>query len=370
MKRIIITSFFFLVSYLFTSCTSMIWLLLGPEKGYEFTSYGTNPDYGYERFAWGTSYETLKEKTGWYITESRKKSGEYFIGFAEPTFDKYYPHGSKDFYVNKTRFYFNEERIYVPYKYENGIFTPPQYKKTCSVLYAAEDEYKKTPPIEFLHQHYGKFSEKNLVTSAQKAQGIIAIYRGPYYLDNEELYTLEITITKKGTTIVKLREPFFKKSLKEKNAENNWVCYATLNSRAERINFTFLNRNKDDKYLFIGYSKGYKSPNISYVRYGICWGKDAKGIYDIKGDTNVLSKNYSTEKWNCAFNDKEYTYTTKTGESARDIVSLFLSSEKISIRHNNTVSEFESSGEQLLDKMAEYGITWEEIDAAIANEEF
>ena len=94
------------------------------------------------------------------------------------------------------------------------------------------------------------------------------------------------------------------------------------------------------------------------------------GHYDIKGNSDIVSKKYASEKWSCRYNGKEYAYTNNTGESAREVLKLFLESEKVMVRHDNSVSEFVSSGNQLQAKMAEYGITWEEIDAALANEEF
>ena len=54
-------------------------------------------------------------------------------------------------------------------------------------------------------------------------------------------------------------------------------------------------------------------------------------------------------------------------DSSREILELFNSSKKVLIRHNNVISEFTISGKTLLEKMAEYGITWAEIDAALAN---
>lgn len=352
---------------LLTSCTSaMLTSMLGPQTGYGFYKGSSDPLYGYEGFSWGTSLETMKEKTHWSISG---RNGKYFIGIytkgwgANNYYEEYWPHGGKDLYVDKTVLYFREE----------GFYDKGKYNRTLSILYAAEDEYKKTPSLEFLHKRYGQFSEENVVTSYQKSEGIETVYRSQEYLSIGNFYGLDILIYNDGKTTVKMCDPFLRKSISsalEESPKNNWVCYSVLDAPNKRINFTFLNQNKDDKYLFVGYSKGYESSNISYVRSGICWGKDANGSYDIKGDSGVLSKSYTTEKWKCVFDGNEYAYTSTTGESARDILALLWASEAVSVRHNNDVSEFESSGKQLQNKMSEYGITWKELDAALLNEEF
>lgn len=358
---------------LFTGCTtSMLYSMMGPPVGYGYKS-NVSPIYGYEVFKWGTNFEAI-EKSGWDLAECGKsridfafeqkrsaykiksekkmRNGAYFIGHytkgwgINNYYEDYIPHGDKDSYVNKTLLYFNDNR-----------------------LYAAEDEFNEKSTLDFLHQRYGSFSEENIVTFQQRKEGIETVYRGHNYLESGEFHAIEIIIYESGKTKVKLREPFFEKSKQEGNPLNNWICYSAFDTQNKRINFTFINKNNDNKYLFVGYSKGYESSNISYVRAGICWGDKASGLYDIKGDSNVLSRNYSTEKWKCFFNNQEYVYTNNVTESSREILELFLS-EEILVRHNNTISKFDSTGKSLLDKMAEYGIFWEEIDNALTNEEF
>lgn len=368
MKKII--SLALLVIILLTSCTSAQFIsMVGPctINGVNYAKFygSSDPLYGYEKLPWGSTYENIKEKTGWSMSKSRSSNGVYFIGDGKD----YYPHGEHNFYVNKTKLYFMEDGTY-----DMGI-----YKRTFSMLYAAEDEYKNTPTMDFLHQHYGDFSEENVVSELQKQDGIEAVYKGKPYLSVGNFYGLEIHIYENGKTIVNICDPFIKFSNKY---QENWACHAALDTKyvskigyftEKRINFTFLNQNKDGNYLFIGYSKGYENPSISYVRAGICWSgskNDKVGVYDIKGDTGSLSKNYSIEKWKSLFDNKEYFYTYLSSESSREILTLFLESENIKIRHNNTVSEFKCDYEQLKKRMAEYGITWEELDEALMNEEF
>ena len=352
MKKILLFTFA-LVGMALAGCTSsQILAVMGPQSGYG-TRGSSDPLYGYEGFAWGTTLETIRKETGWSITG---KINNYFIGIYEQGWgnnyhETYYPHGGKP-YINKTRLQFTANN------------------RLC----AAEDEYKETPTLQFLHGHYGSFPEENLAGAYQKNEGIEAIYRTPKYLNVKDLReALEIVIYADGKTLVKMREPFFLKSIfYEDQPRDTWICYSAMQKKSSetRINFTFLNKNKDGKCLFIGYSKGYEQPNISFVRAGICWGDNAAGAYDIKGDETVLSKKYETEKWNCAFNGKDYVYTTTAGESAREFLELLLASESVSVRHDSVTTEFASSGKQLLKTMEEYDITREELAAALANEEF
>ena len=64
----------------------------------------------------------------------------------------------------------------------------------------------------------------------------------------------------------------------------------------------------------------------------------------------------------------EFRYIWNQKEGSRFLTERFLNNETVTLRHDNLVRKFQTSG--MLDKMAEYGITWEEIDAAIASEEF
>ena len=370
---------------LITICTSYQFLsALGPARINGVDYYTTHGDscyyYGYEGFPWGSSYESIKEKTGWELSEERGGgNGVYHIGdsttyYAHASSGTYYPHGYRGIYKNKTRLSFMEDGYY-----DVGSYS---YKRNYSVLYAAEDEYKKTPPIGFLHAHYGDFSEENVVSEVQKMSGIETVYKSQPYLSAGDFYGLEILIYKKGRTVVKLSDPFIQYTKSNYTSENTWVCYAALDNqylskvdytRAKRINFTFLNKNKEGKYLFIGYSKGYEDSGISYVRAGVCWSdknENEVSVYDIKGDTGLVSEKYSIEKWQCGCNKKEYFYTYLPENGSRDILSLFLESNSILVRHNNTTSEFDCSAEQLKKKMSEFGITWEELDSALQNEEF
>ena len=339
-------------------------------------SYGSvygncyQPETGYEGIAWGTKYDEIKEK---FPMEGSEKTKDRILG----------KRGSTSSYViNSTILHFTNPAELV-YDVNAG---KAYYNHDNMRLYSAEDNFLHTPSMEQLHSRYGYFSEENVVTAEQEAQEIQTVYKGKDYLEGNDACALEIQIYKNGKTVVKMQEPFFKISKADKQ-KNGWVCYSSLDSQysqidwtySHKINFTFLNYNNDGKILFIGYSKGLENAGSSYVRAGVCWResiddeqteKKQNGKYEIKGSTGLISKKYETGKWNCFYDGTEYLYTNNSNESSREFVEMFTSSEKVLVNHNDKLVEFDCNGEGLLDKMAEYGITWEEIDAAMANEEF
>lgn len=356
MKRVFLFTLTICFLLMFTGCIGVTYVGLQPLlNGYSSSSM--NPAYGYEAFKWGSSFHTIENRAKWDLSESTLRRGECCIGRAFSSSGEFIfePHGNKDSYVDETIFFFDRVNGSL-YYYDNA--------ETESYLYAAEDRFKKTPSMDFLHRRYGQFSEENLGTSYHK------IYKGRNYLDIEGFHALEIEIYDNGKTIVHLRDPFYNKARLAGNPLNNWICYPELDSEKGRVNFTFLNKNKEDKYLFIGYSKGYNNPNISYVRAGICWGKDINGKYEIKGKQKLVSKDYLSENWNCSFEKKDYTFTNNKAETPRELLELFIENKRILVRHNGLISEFLTNKTTILDKMAEYGITWAEIDSALANEEF
>ena len=360
MKRVFLSVFSLLFIMMLVGCTTArLTAMFGPMSGYTFKGLD-NPLYGYEGISWGANLETVKQKTGWYITESRKGK-YYYIGVYTTdwygTREDYYPHGDKSLYVDKTLLFFSGQPQFLGYDFNAGKVN---YKTDHMYLYGVEDEYKKTPPIDFL-KRYGGFSDENDAKSWQRADGIKAIYRGQNHFEN--FYSLEIVIYEDGRTVVKMHDPFFDVPM------HNWIYYEEKDYKNKRINYTFLNQNTEGKYLFFGYAKGIEHANVSCVRAGVCWGGDkASGTYDLKGDSGVLSKKYSTEKWKCLY--KDFSYTNIATESAREFVELFLTSKEVKVRHDNVVSEFYCSGNTLQERLLEYGITWEEIDAALLNEEF
>lgn len=112
-------------------------------------------------------------------------------------------------------------------------------------------------------------------------------------------------------------------------------------------------------------SAPFQSLARSYVRAGFGWGAYTRGKYEIKTDTGIISYDFSEGGWYCAIIDVIFRYTE--GEY-RKMLNTFLSGEKLTVRRDDKVTEFNTAGfSEILKK---WGITAEELDYAIANEEF
>lgn len=133
----------------------------------------------------------------------------------------------------------------------------------------------------------------------------------------------------------------------------------------------------DHRFVFISYKKCDVAAN-SRVIAGIHWGECydyqnssyVTGTYDIKSDEGTISINYR-DAWmhNLDTAGKEkFKFVWNQKDGSRLLTERFIKNETVSFRRDNLVRKFQTAG--LLDKMAEYGVTWEEIDAAIASEEF
>lgn len=126
-----------------------------------------------------------------------------------------------------------------------------------------------------------------------------------------------------------------------------------------------MQKNADAKKLIFGYHKSLESPARSYVRAGFCWGSFTSGKYEIKSDRDILLYDFSSGEWNCDIIDVSFRHTDS---EYRKMTNFFLTGEKITVRHSDTVTQFNAAGfSEILKK---WGITAEELDYAIANEEF
>ena len=142
--------------------------------------------------------------------------------------------------------------------------------------------------------------------------------------------------------------------------------------------YVFTVNSSDSRMLFLRYQKANNSANSKVVAgihwtTEISWGRDYnKGTYDIKGTNGkTVTKELDADDFRCFMNSSEsnyfiYAWTPKDG--SRWLVDIMKNSDSVAVRHDGLSRRFQTSG--LLNKMAEYGITWAEIDAAISNEEF
>ncbi len=131
--------------------------------------------------------------------------------------------------------------------------------------------------------------------------------------------------------------------------------------------------SSDYRFLFIAYKKSDVKANsrvIAGIHWGDSWSWDIDGTYDIKGNGNAISKQLN-DIWTYDLDasGKDYfKFVWNQKAASRWLVDIIRNSDSVAARRDGLVRRFQTVG--LLEKMAEYGITWAEIDAALANEEF
>ena len=163
---------------------------------------------------------------------------------------------------------------------------------------------------------------------------------------------------------------------------NAWEVTKSVDEFGNCVYYTFMVKSTEKQFLFINYKRG-NNPANSRVIAGFHWFKngwidsgytsDQSGKYEIKGKNgNVVTKSFSNNSdwvnrsdgaWNV-----DFCYAWDSKNSARWLVEIMKDSDSVAVRRDDMTRRFQTAG--LLDKMAEYGITWEEIDNAMANEEF
>lgn len=162
-----------------------------------------------------------------------------------------------------------------------------------------------------------------------------------------------------------------------KTTENNAWKVRTYNDDFGGAKvYIFTINSSDSRMLFIRYQKA-TNPANSKVISGIHWTEsngweNNGGNYDIKGNNGMtVSKQLEGRDLRCFLNASEtqyFYYAWNPKDGARWLVDIIRKSDSVAVRRDGLSRRFQTAG--LLDKMTEYGITWKEIDAAIANEEF
>ena len=185
------------------------------------------------------------------------------------------------------------------------------------------------------------------------------------------------------------------------SAVNNiWTVTSYSDTFEDYTQYIFTAKGTDEKKLFISFKKcknaadrviagiywGYndtetlswtKSPSGNTEHYTKNW-----GTYEVKGQTgNVITKElfswaskkepYNQEQYKMYLDQSKkdfFWFAWDPNSGSRWLIDIILNGDTVSIRRDGLSRRFQTAG--LLDKMAEYGITWEEIDAALANEEF
>lgn len=106
------------------------------------------------------------------------------------------------------------------------------------------------------------------------------------------------------------------------------------------------------------------------VRAGIRWGESplwSKDI-DIKPDSGeILNEKFNDTDYSAKINGNKFQYIKQKG-SSRNFVTLVRNNEFLTLRSAGKIQRFQTAG--LEEKMNDVGISWEEIEAALSNEEF
>lgn len=182
----------------------------------------------------------------------------------------------------------------------------------------------------------------------------------------------------KNTSTVSSAKTVTSEKQKSSASDNAWKVTSYTDIFAGFTKYIFSINSSDSRKLFVSYQK-YENAAYNRVISGIYWGYDTNfpslytsnsGLYDIKGSTETISKKLSDDwKMQTSSSEKDYfwfAWDSKAG--ARWLVDILRKSDSVAVRRDGLSRKFQTAG--LLDKMAEYGITWKEIDAAMANEEF
>lgn len=361
-------SFFFLAAvlcgFLQTGCLSTSYPVFINKK-VEVPFSGTmDTRFGYEDLYWGMTFDDASKLEGYPITKIRKDYGSgpftiYFYGTTYKNYDgslspEYYGHGN----VNSTRLLFNKDRLY----------------KVVDVLETAN------PSLEYLHERYGDFSDENVVSRFKDSENLAAIYTNANLFTDGKTMSLQIEIDAKGFTKVFMTAPYTERTLfsnqdvanylngKEKLPANKWYMLGSTDGKNKEYDLIFLNRNEDSNYAVIYYKKNVDEVR-STLRAGICIGNgNINGTYEIKTKDGMREVRMNSQSYNFSslgFNSK---FTSNDTVSAREMLNIFLENETLQFRKNGKVSTLQLAG--LREIFAQYGITPEELDFAISNEEF
>ena len=171
-----------------------------------------------------------------------------------------------------------------------------------------------------------------------------------------------------------------KTATSSKKAVNTlWTVRKSRNEFDGYTTYTFILKGPlDDRQIFVGYDKN-DIESKSIVRAGFVWGigygYSQIGTYDIKQeDGSKITKEYHTAYTSWSYDtgwkngNEKFEFTWNRGESARFILDLISNNNYLTVRKGNTVQRFQTAG--FWDFVEAQGITKEEIENAIANEEF
>lgn len=184
------------------------------------------------------------------------------------------------------------------------------------------------------------------------------------------------TVTTTSVTSPKTSEPV---QSTQTVANNAWEVTKYYDEFGGFTQYIFKLNSSDDRKLVLIYKQSENLAN-SRVIAGVYWTNEynnywnysySRGVYDIKGNnSNSITKNLDNT-WHVildASGKESFPIVWDEKSASRWLVDIIRKSDFVSFRRDGLTRRFQTSG--LMEKMAEYGITWAEIDAALANEEF
>ncbi len=165
----------------------------------------------------------------------------------------------------------------------------------------------------------------------------------------------------------------------KKTVNTLWTVRKSRNEFDGYTTYTFILKGPlEDRQIFVGYDKN-DVESKSIVRAGLVWGigygYSQLGTYDIKTeDGNKISKEYKNPYTYWSYDtgwkggNERFEFAWNRGESARFILDLISNNNYLTIRKGSVVQRFQTAG--FWDFVEAQGITKQEIENAIANEEF
>ena len=161
-----------------------------------------------------------------------------------------------------------------------------------------------------------------------------------------------------------------KKTTTQKISTNSaWKVTTYRNDYDGYTKYIFRVFSVDEKFVFISYKKCDVAANSRVIAGVGGWVWD---YYDVKSMEGTVEK-YFKDTWKEYLDSSQkegFEFAWNHSEGSRFLVERFLNNESVTLRrhYGGLVRKFQTAG--LLNEMTAYGITWEEIDAALANEEF
>lgn len=285
-----------------------------------------NPSVGYEGIPWGTKTEDINKYGRYPISETGRLLMDVGTG------RRVVHCGATEIYL---RFYNRR-------------------------LYSVEEIIPvKSTDIDSLHARYGAFSaapdsKKKYTNKAS-------------YAFSESLY---IEQSRREYRVI-CYDPLVYNTLKlQRYGEfqfdaDRWYTLASTDCDESMQHWYFIKKNSDDKYMLIRYNRSLLSENRSTVRAGYSL---EYGDCEIKANGIVIAKKYDCIRLNDSMYDFDWFINYDTGTSSREMLELILQEQPVQIRKNGEVYSFDSSG--INDVLFDWGITTEELDYALGNEEF